>query len=467
MKYSVPSKFFYRVHHVRPRFKNNIEEVLLFMADAISVKGASPIKEFRNFLIEEIYKFPGNQNKKIKTIQNWRTEISALFSLYFDSKGSSIPSGLAKDLSANQDLTKFFKYFLFTFQYPGGHIKASGVQSLVMQKILFHPTNYFLRVLKELCELKKSEGYLTKGEACHMIFNDLRATKDHGYKNTKEIAKRIIANRKKKIDYDLRGDVIRYAGDILDYMVLANLLRNFGGKFFQNSSEKRAIEKFISKTNYFLYKEPVLNKISSEEKYWVRYVSEPVGERIFDTDVLAFIAKDEAQYKELLGRTEHIRRTSVPKGAVRTQDIGDYGESLVYGHECMFLKLNNRQELIKWVKCIPNHFAVGYDIQSVDLAKIKKYIEVKSTISTKKLTFKRFKLTVNELSSAQSLKENYFIYRLRITKSNGKVPLVELSVIRDPVRLFKEGKIEIDLSSGDVNLKSYQGESQKLLFWND
>ena len=440
MKYRIPDKFFCRIHHVRPRFKSNVEEVLLFMADTISSKGSLPINDFKNFLNEEIAKFPGNQNKTLKTIQNWRTEISALFSLYFDKGEYSIPSSLAKDLSKNQDLTKFFKYFLFTFQYPGGHIKAQDVQCLIEQKILFHPANYFLRVIRDLCNIDKKEGYLTKGEACHTIFNDLRATRDSRYKNTKNIAKRIIKNRKNHIEYDLTGDVIRYAGDILDYMTLANLLKSFGGKFYQNGSESRSIKKFISNKNYFLYGKPDLDKINSEEKYWVQHVANYVDQEIFETDVLAFISEDEKQYKALLERTAQIKEINIQKGTARTKDIGDYGESLVHGHECMFLKINNREDLINLVKCIPNHFAMGFDIQSVDLEEAKKYIEVKSTISSKKLTFNRFKLTRNEIRSAQTLGENYFLYRLKINKKNGEAPTTELSIIRDPIKLLKKIK---------------------------
>ena len=465
MKYVVPNEFFYRIHHVRPRFKSNVEEVLLFMADTISSKGQLLNGEFKKFLNEEIAKFPGNQNKTLKTIQNWRTEISALFSLYFDNRKYSTPSSLAKDLSESQDLTRFFKYFLFTFQYPGGHIKAKEVQSLVKNNILFHPANYFLRVLQDLCTIKKKEGYLTKGEACHVIFNDLRVTRDYRYKNTKSVAQRILENRKKHREYDLNGDVIRYAGDILDYMTLANLLKSFGGKFYQNSSESKAIKKFILNKKYFLYEKPDLKKISLEEKHWVQHVSSYVDEKIFETDILAFISEDEKEYKELLERTAHIKKTELQKGTSRTKDIGDYGESLIHGHECMFLKINGREDLINLVKCIPNHFAMGYDIQSVNLDETRRYIEVKSTISSKKLTFNRFKLTKNEIRSAQTLGENYFVYRLKINKESGKNPVTELTIIKNPIKLFKENKINIDLANGDVNLGNHQGEEQQLLFW--
>lgn len=465
MTYCVPDEYFFRIHHVRPRFKSNVEEVMLFMADTITSTGTLPTDDFKKFLIEEIYKFPGNSTLKLKTVQNWRTEISALFSLYFDKDDFSYPSPLAIDLSENQDLTKFFKYFLFSFQYPGGHIKPSQIKDQLDNQILFHPSKYILLTIQELKKIDSKQGYLTKAEACHMIFNDLRATKDNNFKNISEVANRIFSNRKNVVEYDQTGDVIRYAGDILDYMSLANLVKNYAGKFFINSNELKSIETFIKKQTYFNYgKNPSLKNISEKESLWVVYACEKVKEKIFDTDILAFIANDEKEYKQLQERTAFIQYATVPGSGTRTKDIGDYGESLVYGHECAYLKLNKREDLINWVKCIPNHFAAGYDIQSVDPSEIKRYIEVKSTISKQKLTFNRFKLTKNELSSAQTLGDNYFVYRLQFNKENEKSH-IKLTIIKNPIKLFKSDEIDIDLTSGEVNLKSHKGKIVELLFW--
>jgi hypothetical protein len=35
-KYRIPDEYFFRLHHVRPRFKNDVEEVLLYVATSIS-----------------------------------------------------------------------------------------------------------------------------------------------------------------------------------------------------------------------------------------------------------------------------------------------------------------------------------------------------------------------------------------------------------------------------------------------
>ena len=51
--------------------------------------------------------------------------------------------------------------------------------------------------------------------------------------------------------YDWKGDVIRYAGDILDYMVHANLLEKHGEFFYQNKAEKDSIQYFLKYKTWF------------------------------------------------------------------------------------------------------------------------------------------------------------------------------------------------------------------------
>ena len=48
MKYSIPNDFYFRLHHVRPRFKNDVESVLLFMANEISKIPSLPKEDFKN-----------------------------------------------------------------------------------------------------------------------------------------------------------------------------------------------------------------------------------------------------------------------------------------------------------------------------------------------------------------------------------------------------------------------------------
>lgn len=468
INYSTPEKYFIRLHHVRPRFKSNVENVLLYVASLVAKIGITENEKFRKFMLTNLKEFPGNATRKVKTLQNWRTEISALFGLYYEDKINTHPSLLAIDLYENQDLTKFFKYFLFNFQYPGGHIKVNEIRTLIEQGVCFNPARYFLATITTLHNLEKGQGYLTKGESCHIIFNDKRAVCDPKLNNVELVAGQILKNRKKKVQYNLDGDIIRYAGDILDYLVLANLLKDFAGKFYLNKNEHKSISKFLDNDSYFIIDDSQLSDSKKLEENWVKFSSKSVSERIFATDVLAFYAKDEKEYSEIIKRTNYILAADIPSSGTRTKDIGDYGENVIYGHECTNLRNNNRDDLIPIVKCIPNHFAAGYDIQSIDVDELKKYIEVKTTISSKALTFNKFHLTKNELSSAQTLKENYYVYRLQVIKGERGEDRVKLKlkVIKNPIELYKKDQIEIDLSTGEVTLRKYQGEETKVLTWD-
>ena len=97
--YKIPEEYNIRIHHVRPRFKNDVESVLLFMATEIARLDEMPHDEFKNALNLAIRRYPGNFSKKQKTIENWRTEISALFGLVEYTENTSKPSAMARTLA--------------------------------------------------------------------------------------------------------------------------------------------------------------------------------------------------------------------------------------------------------------------------------------------------------------------------------------------------------------------------------
>jgi hypothetical protein len=77
--YRIPDEYFFRLHHVRPRFKNDVEEVLLYVATSISEMTVLPNNDFKKELNKVLFGFKKNATSTQKTIDNWRTEISALF----------------------------------------------------------------------------------------------------------------------------------------------------------------------------------------------------------------------------------------------------------------------------------------------------------------------------------------------------------------------------------------------------
>jgi hypothetical protein len=95
------------------------------------------------------------------------------------------------------------------------------------------------------------------------------------------------------------------------------------------------------------------------------------------------------------------------------------------------------------IQKIPTALGVGYDIQSLEGTpdRIKRYIEVKTTISQNRLNFGNFHLTPNEWNSATTLRDRYYVYRLMISKDERT-----LYILQDPESLYKQNKISMSLS---------------------
>lgn len=483
-EYRIPDEFFFRIHHVRPRFKGDIENVLIYVAEELSRVGEKPVDEFINDVNAAIYRYPGNAHRELKTINNWRTEISALFGFIEHTDTTDKPGRRALELAENQDLVESFKVFLYNFQYPGAHIKPKNVLEQIEAGIRFKPAQYILKLLRYANETGGNSVGITKFEACHCIFNDLRVTRDNeGVEKTWE---RILENRRNKFEYDQTGDVVRYAGDIIDYMEIANLLKTYDSRmYFLNTLEEETIIKFCESTEWFSGYDVMINKRSGNIDAvkdcidpWFSYVNRDIKDTDFSTDILAYIASDEKELQALKENTatpenqyllEMSDREKVLDQRVdflfetfTTKDIGDIGEALVHGHECMRVKLGGREDLIHLIKRIPTQFAVGYDISSVELDERKRYIEVKTTVSSKPLHFNRIHLTKNEWNTASSTHDRYYVYRLLLSKSERK-----LFLLQDPVGLYKTDHIDMIPSDGaDITFDpSKVGKFEELLTW--
>ena len=205
--YKIPEEYYFRIHHVRPRFKGDIENVLLFVATEISKIPEQPEKDFADELNNAIRRYPGNAIREIKTINNWRTEISSLFGYYIVDNGITKPGQRALDLAEKEDLVEAFKIFLYSFQYPGAHIKSHEILKQIENGVHFKPAQYILKVMQAAEKDTNGRIGLSKGEICHCIFNDLRCTA--GLETPEETWKRIKHNRKLNTEYDLTGDIIR------------------------------------------------------------------------------------------------------------------------------------------------------------------------------------------------------------------------------------------------------------------
>lgn len=470
IKYETPDEYFFRIHHIRPRFKNAVESVLIYVATEISKLSLMDKDQFMNLVNRAIRLYPGNATKTDKTINNWRTEISSLFGfIEYDSVNNTCwPGAIAKNLATNQDLVEFFKYFLYYFQYPGAHLKAHEIIKYVQNGIKFQPAKYVLDLLYAGEEITGDRFGITKAELTHCVFNDLRVTRDG--RSPEETVDIILVNRKKNLDYDWRGDVIRYAGDILDYMVIADLLTCHGGMYYLNKYSPQGINIIQHRSPVFndynpLYGLGELNPddVNSFYDNWFHYVNTEITPGMFKTDVFQYLGIDKSKYAELGELYEERIGDALEKEDIKTKEIGDFGEYLIHGHECMKIKKHGREDLIHLIQKIPESYAAGFDIQSVEPDATKRYIEVKTTISRGSITFNRFRMTPNEWKTAESIDGKYFVYRLMISKEERK-----LFVICDPVKKYKADDGSVQMTPGEtieITFTEKSGDWEDLLVW--
>ena len=462
--YKVPREFRTRIHFVRPRFKGNVENVLLYLAGACCRINERNCDSFQDELVEAIRIFPGNLTRTKKTIQNWETEISALFSFYKEDKKIDITkaSKMAMFLNENQDLTQFFKLFLYSFQFPGGHLKPNENLALINKGVRFKPAKLIIQLLMEGNKIYSEQGIkkdfsVSSEELTYCVFDDSRVTS--GKIPLREVAQLILDNRKAKIKYydksdkfiynshnkpRTKGDVTRYAGDILFYMELADLLKDNGHSYYSLKGDQlTTINAFVQDASFFrnydkFYDTKVAvttSELSKLEPLWYEYVDNQMNPDLFKTDVAHLIETSPdipRIYKEQILYVLHSEKAT-------TKDMGNIGESIVEGHEKTRLINAGYPELSKRVAVVDSpSYHPGYDIDSFegDEAQIHRYIEVKTTISQKQILQYDFHMTTNEWSVASTHEEHYYVYRLMISHNGMK-----LYVIKDPVQLYRSKKI--------------------------
>lgn len=485
--YKAPSEFRTRIHFVRPRFKNNIENVLLYLAGACCRIEECDCQTYQKKFVNAIRIFPGNLTATEKTIRNWETETPALFSFYKEDKRLNVTrtSKMAEFLNENQDLTQFFKLFLLSFQFPGGHLKPSENISLIKKGIRFKPAKLIIELLMAGNQLYSEKGIkkefsISAEELTYCVFDDSRITS--GKMSLKDAAALIIRNRSAKIKYydksdsfifnthgkpRSKGDVIRYAGDLLDYMEIADILtKNIHDYYSLKADQITTINAFVNDESFFknydkFYEKPELattQKMSEIEPLWYEYVDNQMNPNLFKTDVVHLIETNTEIpqiYKEQILYILHDEKAT-------TKDTGNVGESLVEGHEKIRLRNAGFPELSKRVVIVDSpSYHPGYDIDSFegDIDQIHRYIEVKTTISQKQIQQYDFHMTTNEWSVASTHKEHYFVYRLMISHKD-----IKLYILKNPVQMYKSDKIEAVPRDGmEIHFDSEKFSTTELL----
>lgn len=487
--YQIPDKFWFRIHFVRPRFKSNIENVLLYMANECCRIPRCSCSEYNKRYFNAIKMFPGNIGMTRKTLDNWRTEIPALFGFYKENKETDITetTQMAVFLHENQDLTQFLRLFLYLFQFPGGHMKAVDVKDIIYNNIKFKPARILIQVLLAgnsiLSEQDSSkEMSISAEEATYCIFNDVRVTS--GTVSANEIAQTILNNRKNKLKYynpkdkkirsltgtpRTKGDVTRYAKDILDYMEIANLLIKTNGYYYLKGNEMVAIQNFRDDKTWFKGYDSLYGKKDIEtveltkiEQEWFEYVNNSMRPELFKTDVKAMFCQ-----KNIVDVVFDDRIKEVVASDDRTmKDIGNLGEAMICGHEKMRLKINGYEDFVRLVQIVDSpSYHPGFDIDSyeADGTEAHRYIEVKTTISKKKIQMFGFHMSPNEWRVAGTIKEHYCIYRLMLSEQD-KI----LYILRNPVSLYKADQIEAEPRNGmEISFSTELFKPTELLTWKE
>lgn len=486
--YTIQDKYWKRLHFVRPRFKGNIENVLLYMAHECSKIECLDCETYKLRINQAIRMFPGNIGMEQKTIDNWRTEIPALFGFYIEDKEKNITktSEIAKFLNEHSDLVQFFKYFIHTFQFPGGHIKPKENIELIESDVKFKPAPFIINVLLEGNLILSNQGKemsISVEEATYCIFNDLRVTT--GRRSPKEVAELILENRNSKIKYynptdphiknsigepRSQGDVTRYASDFMDYMEMALLLKKQQNRYFVLSGGQKKMIDFFANDNTFFdgynhfygKKKLSVGEITKVEKQWFDYISNSLNPVLFKTDIETLVSKNDKISIIFEDRINEFLQS----GQTTKKDVGNVGEAIVYSHERMRLKIAGYDKYLHLIQIVDSpSYHPGYDIDSLegDGTHKKRYIEVKTTISKSKVMMFGFHMSSNEWNVADTLGNHYYVYRLMLSTSEKT-----LYVLRNPVTLYKQDKIKVQSSNGmEISYSPNDFQTTELLQWTE
>lgn len=131
----------------------------------------------------------------------------------------------------------------------------------------------------------------------------------------------------------------------------------------------------------------------------------------------------------------------------RLEENGFLGEQFVFEEEKKVLKRKGRHDLAEKVDWISKRsVGEGYDILSYDSkTNLEKYIEVKSSEGNGSI----FDISVNEWNVAEQYKDQYFIYRVTNVRAE---PTIDHK-LKNPIKLAKNGKLEVTPSGWRVNIK--------------
>ncbi|MEK7592125.1 MAG: DUF3883 domain-containing protein [Patescibacteria group bacterium] len=443
--YQTPPEHFLRLHFPRSRFSRRFEDTLLLLANKIIEMGMMDKESFDTLLDKTIAETTSEPLTE-KTIHNQRTEMIRLFGLAKYVENLAVPGNRLALLTQTQDIPRFFKSFCNRFQFPGGFVKPDRVSEMVKAGVKLKPAPYILRLLI-IGNQKHGDFAISAAEVTHFLFNDTRITVQKEEPNIP--LARIKEARENGIELDRTSDIIRYARDFLNYMVEANLLTEFKGMYALNNKEKQAIQSIITNKDFFDKYSEVIKPDGSwdTEEYkkvdteWMEWFADSVEDKVFETKTTALVQDDSNfpnQWKKI---KEMLERKDAGLRGAALKEIGDEGEQIVLEYEREEIS-KTRPDLVRMVKLVSATAALGYDVISMytEDGRRKKYIEVKTTKKNYETGFLiPFTISINEWSVAQQLAEDYYIYRVIITKEG-----ISIFTIQNPPQRNKEGNLVVE-----------------------
>ena len=459
--YKTPTEHFLRLHFERSRFSRTFEDTLLILASRIVNIGMVAKEEF-DTLLDRVIRETNTKSLKPKTVANRRTEMIRLFGLVKYADGLSMPGERLAVLTQTQDIPHFFKSFCKRFQFPGGFLKADKVSEMVAAGVKFKPARYILRMFK-IAQSRHGEFAVSAAEVAHFIFNDKRVTVQQ--EGPDMALDKILEARKNGEKIDKTSDIIRYARDFLNYMVEANLLSEYKKMYALNEREANAIKSILADKEFFdgyskvvrsdgSFDRDEYKKIDSEWMAW--FADNGVGDDALQTPTAALVGENNfpdqwKKIKEMLERKDPSFRGAALK------EIGDEGEKIAYEHEKDAVR-KLHPTLVHMVRLVSSTAALGYDLLSVkkEDGRRKKYIEIKTTKKNYESGMNiPFTISINEWSVAQQLGDDYFIYRVIISKEG-----VSIFSIQNPAKKSEDGSLSVEPVGYKV---VYSGKSGELL----
>ncbi len=209
-------------------------------------------------------------------------------------------------------------------------------------------------------------------------------------------------------------------------------------------------------------KEITLKLRNQIEPQWFEYVNDSMKPDLFKTD-LNVIFEQKGQIDVVFD--DRIKEV-VTSDNKTMKDVGNLGEAIICGHEKMRLKLKGYERFIRLIQIVDSpSYHPGFDIDSyeADGTEDHRYIEVKTTISKRKIQLYGFHMSPNEWRVAGTIKEHYYVYRLMLSEQD-KI----LYVLRNPVSLYKTDKIEAEPRNGmEISFSTETFKPTELLTWKE